>query len=83
MNNVARIGVERAELYGELGAILALSQGCGKTNRTPEAGVQCSVRGPAATYTEHASIMSALGKQVQIRDLQLPRIDSAASADLR
>ena len=37
-----RRGDVRAELYGELGAILALSQGGGKTNRTPEAGWICS-----------------------------------------
>jgi site-specific DNA recombinase len=38
-----RRGEVQAELYGELGAILALSQGGGKTNRIPEAGVRFSV----------------------------------------
>src|SRR5262245_39946314 len=38
-----RRGELRAELHGELGAILALSQVGGKTNRTPEAEVRVSV----------------------------------------
>src|SRR6476660_5734063 len=37
-----RRGELRAELYGEVGAILALSQGGGKINRTPAAGVRFS-----------------------------------------
>jgi site-specific DNA recombinase len=36
-------GEVRADLYGELGAILALSQAGGSKNRTPETGVRFSV----------------------------------------
>jgi site-specific DNA recombinase len=38
-----RRGEVQADLHGELGAILAFSQGGGSKNRTPEAGVRFSV----------------------------------------
>jgi site-specific DNA recombinase len=38
-----RRGEVQADLHGELGAILAFSQGGGRKNRTPEEGVRFSV----------------------------------------
>jgi site-specific DNA recombinase len=53
-----RRGELRAELYGEVGAILALSQGGGKINRTPAAGVRFSVvagtRNQRCLHLDHA-----------------------------
>ncbi len=53
-----RRGEVRADLYGELGAILALSQGGGSKNHTPEAGVRFSVvagaRNQRCLHLDHA-----------------------------
>jgi site-specific DNA recombinase len=47
-----RRGEVRAELYGELGAILALSQGDISSNRTPIAGVRFSVVAGARNHLD-------------------------------
>jgi site-specific DNA recombinase len=67
-----RRGELRAELHGELGAILALSQGGGKINRTPAAGVRFSV--VAGTRNRHYLLFRAEG--LPVADLAYRKVKS-------
>jgi site-specific DNA recombinase len=55
-----RRGEVQADLHGELGAILALSQGCGRKNRTPEEGVRFSVVAGTRNHRDRHSLVVAI-----------------------